>query len=218
MEERFGQERFGVGVLVSGAGTNLQAILDTVHGREGVEVVAVASSSESARALDRAAAAGVESAAFELDRYDGREQRDGAMAAWLAERGVDLVVLAGFMHLLTPGFLSAFPERVINVHPSLLPAFPGAQPIEDQVAYGVKVGGVTVHFVDAGVDSGPVILQEPVRLPYTRDPEQVRELLHRTEHELLPRAIGLIARGAVRLDSDNPRTVHVDESVLEESQ
>jgi phosphoribosylglycinamide formyltransferase 1 len=212
------EDRFAVAVLVSGAGTNLQAILDTVHGRDGVEVVAVASSSESARALDRAAAAGVESAAFEVDRYDGREQRDGAMAGWLAERGVDLVVLAGFMQLLTPGFLSAFPQRVINVHPSLLPAFPGPQPIEDQIAYGVRVGGVTVHFVDAGVDSGPVILQEPVRLPYTRDPAQVRELLHRTEHELLPRAIGLIARGAVRFDSDNPRFVHVDESVLEETQ
>ena len=205
-------------MLVSGTGTNLQAILDTVHGRDGVEVVAVASSSESALALERAAAAGVESAAFELGRYDSREQRDGAMAAWLAERGVDLVVLAGFMQLLTRGFLAAFPDRVINVHPSLLPAFPGARPVEDQIAHGVKVGGVTVHFVDAGVDSGAVILQEPVRLPYTQDPEQVREVLHRTEHELLPRAIGLIARGAVRLDNENPRFVHVDESVLEESQ
>ena len=94
------------------------------------------------------------------------------MADWLEERGVELVVLAGFMELLDPAFLRAFPDRVINVHPALLPAFPGAHPVEDQIAYGVKVGGVTVHFVDDGVDSGPIILQEAVRLPYTRSDEE----------------------------------------------
>ena len=89
---------------------------------------------------------------------------------------------------------------MINVHPSLLPAFPGAKPIEEQIAYGVKVGGVTVHFVDQGVDSGPILLQEAVKLPYTRNPEEILELLHKTEHELLPRAIRLIAAGAVSID------------------
>src|SRR5439155_7312581 len=112
-------------------------------------------------------------------------------------------------------FLSPFGDRVINVHPALLPAFPGARPIEDQLAYGIKVGGVTVHFVDEGVDAGAIILQEAVRLPYTRSQEEVLARLHEIEHELLPRAIRLIARGAVRVDRDNPRLVHVDETVLE---
>lgn len=210
-------DRFRLGVLVSGAGTNLQAILDRLHGRHGIEVVAVASSKPAAKALERAEAAGVETAVFEASRRDDRERRDREMTGWLRGREVDLVVLAGFMELLSRAFLEAFPQRVVNVHPSLLPAFPGPRPIEDQLAYGAKVGGVTVHFVDAGVDSGPVILQEPVKLPYTRGPEQIRELLHETEHELLPRAIRLIARGAVRLDSDNSRLVHVDETLLGET-
>jgi phosphoribosylglycinamide formyltransferase-1 len=203
-------------VLVSGAGTNLQAILDSVHGREGIEVVAVASSKPGVRALERARAAGVDTAVFETARHRDREARDREMVAWLEQRGVDLVVLAGFMELLTPSFLRAFGGRVINVHPALLPAFPGAHPIEDQLAYGVKVGGVTVHFVDEGVDSGPIILQEPVKLPYTRGQEEVLTRLHEIEHELLPRAIRLIARGAVRVDRDNPRLVHVDETALED--
>jgi phosphoribosylglycinamide formyltransferase 1 len=140
------------------------------------------------------------------------------MVAWLEQRRADLVVLAGFMELLTPSFLRPFHNRVINVHPALLPAFPGPHPIEDQLAYGVKVGGVTVHFVDEGVDSGAIILQEAVRLPYTRDQEEVLARLHEIEHELLPQAIRLIARGAVRVDRDNPRLVHVDDTVLEGSE
>jgi phosphoribosylglycinamide formyltransferase 1 len=203
-----------IAVLVSGAGTNLQAILDRLHGRDGVEVVAVASSKPGVEALDRAQAAAIDTAVFEDARYRDREVRDREMVAWLQERDADLVVLAGFMELLTPTFLRAFENRVINVHPALLPAFPGAHPIEDQLAYGVKVGGVTVHFVDEGVDSGAIILQEPVRLPYTRDQEEALARLHEIEHELLPRAIRLIARGAVRVDRDNPRLVHVDETAL----
>jgi phosphoribosylglycinamide formyltransferase-1 len=204
-------------VLVSGTGTNLQAILDRVHARDGIEVVGVASSKPAVRALERAREAGVETAIFEAGSFPDREARDRELASWLEEREVDLVVLAGFMELLTPDFLRRFQDRVINVHPALLPAFPGAHPIEDQLAYGTKVGGVTVHFVDEGVDSGAIILQEPVRLPYTRGEQEVLELLHEIEHELLPRAIRLIARGAVRIDRDNPRLVHVDESVLEGS-
>jgi phosphoribosylglycinamide formyltransferase-1 len=133
------------------------------------------------------------------------------MAGWLKERGVELVVLAGFMELLDAGFLEQFPGRVINVHPALLPAFPGAHPIEDQIAYGVKVGGVTVHFVDGGVDTGPIILQQAISLPYTRSKEDVLTTLHEAEHELLPRAIKAIARGAVRFDELNPRLVLVEE-------
>jgi phosphoribosylglycinamide formyltransferase 1 len=208
--------RFPIAVLVSGGGTNLQAILDRVHGRDGIEVVAVVSSKPEAKALDRAKRAGVESAAFPVGSYPSRAVRDIEMADWMKARKTELVVLAGYMELLTPSFLGAFPNRVINVHPALLPAFPGAHPVEDQLAYGVKVGGVTVHFVDEGVDSGPIILQEPVRLPYTRGQEAVLERLHETEHELLPRAIRLIALDAVSFDPDNPRLVHVDERALED--
>jgi phosphoribosylglycinamide formyltransferase-1 len=202
---------FRIAVLVSGSGTNLQAIIDKVHDRDGVEVVAVASSKPGVKALERAESAGVESAVFDRSAYDSRADRDRAMAAWLKEREVELVVLAGFMELLDAAFLGEFPGRVINVHPALLPAFPGAHPVEDQIAYGVKVGGVTVHFVDDGVDTGPIILQQAVPLPYTRSKEDVLTVLHEAEHELLPRAIRLISRGGVRFDELNPRLVLVEE-------
>ena len=202
---------FRIAVLVSGSGTNLQAIIDQLHGRDGIEVAGVASSKPGVQALDRAETAGVESAVFEADAYPSRAERDRAMAAWLKERDVGLVVLAGFMELLDSAFLAEFPARVINVHPALLPAFPGAHPIEDQIAYGVKVGGVTVHFVDGGVDNGPIILQQAISLPYTRSKEDVLTTLHEAEHELLPRAIRLIARGGVRFDELNPRLVLVEE-------
>jgi phosphoribosylglycinamide formyltransferase-1 len=202
-------------VLVSGSGTNLQALLDQVHGRDGIEIDVVVSNTPDAQGLERARAAGVETAVFDAGSYASRSARDAAMAAFLADRGIRLVVLAGYMQLLDPVFLDVFPQRVVNVHPALLPAFPGAHPIEDQIAYGVKIGGVTVHFVDHGVDTGPIILQEAVRLPYTRDDKEILTVLHRTEHELLPRAVRLIAKGAVSLDPANPRLVRVDETALE---
>ena len=206
---------FRIAVLISGAGTNLQAILDQVHGRDGIEVDVVVSNRADARALERARAAGVETAVFDAADHPSRGERDRAMARFLERRHVALVVLAGYMQLLDPAFLAMFPRAVINVHPALLPAFPGPHPIEDQIAYGVKVSGVTVHFVDDGVDTGPIILQEAVTLPYTRDDKEILTVLHRTEHELLPRAVRLIAKGAVSLDPDNPRLVRVDESALE---
>ncbi len=200
-----------VGVLASGEGTNLQALLDQVHGRDGVEIVAVGSDKAGARALERAQAAGVASASFPLGRPGpARADRDRAMADWLAEREVELVVLAGYMQLLSDEFLSRFPERVINVHPALLPAFPGLHAVPQALAYGVKVFGVTVHFVDGGVDTGPVILQRAVELPDVRDAEAVLERLHPIEHELLPEAVRLIARGAVRFDPANPRRVVIE--------
>lgn len=198
-----------VGVLASGEGTCLQAILDRVHGTSA-EVVAVGSDKPGARALARAEAVGVPTATFPGADYATREQRDLAMAAWLTERGVELVVLAGYMQLVTPAFLSTFPWRVINVHPALLPAFPGLRAIEQALAYGVKVFGVTVHFVDEGTDSGPVILQRAVELPDAVDPDEVREVLRPIEHELLTTAIELIARGAVRRDPEHPRRILVD--------
>ena len=194
-----------VGVLASGAGTNLQAILDRVHGSHGVEVVAVVSDQPGAPALERAARAGVETAEFPLG--DDRIARDSAIADWLAAREVELVVLAGYMALLSPGFLTRFPQRVINVHPALLPAFPGLHAIEQALAYGVKVFGVTVHFVDEGVDTGPVIAQRAIELPDAVDAAAVREALRPLEHDLLCESVELIARGAVGIDPDQPRRV-----------
>ncbi len=199
-----------VAVLASGEGTNLQALLDRVHGREGVEIVAVASNKPGARALERARLAGVAVAAFPASAYEERAERDRAMADWLVARGVELVVLAGYMQLLADDFLSRFPERVINVHPALLPAFPGMTPVDDALAYGVKVFGVTVHFVDGGVDSGPVILQRAVELHDARDADEVLNRLHPIEHELLPEAVRSIARGAVSFDPANPRRVVIE--------
>jgi len=188
-----------VGVLASGAGTNLQAILDHVHGREGVEVVAVGSDKPEARALERARAAGVETEVFARDGFPDRRARDGAMAEWLVEQGVGLVVLAGYMQLLDAHFLGRFPQRVINVHPALLPAFPGIGSVEQAIGYGVKVFGVTVHFVDEGVDTGAVILQRALELPEASDPVAVRDALRPLEHDLLTEAVRLIARGEVRV-------------------
>jgi phosphoribosylglycinamide formyltransferase-1 len=180
-----------IGVLASGEGTNLQAILDRLHGREGIEVVAVGSDRRRARALERARAAGVPARAFE---HPDRRERDAAMADWLTESRVDLVVLAGYMQLLGAPFLARFPQRVINVHPALLPAFPGIGAVEQAVAHGVKVFGVTVHFVDEGVDTGPIIALE---LPGAMDAATVHEALRPLEHDLLTNAIRDIARGAV---------------------
>ena len=197
---------FRVGVLISGEGSNLQAILDTLHGDE-IDVVGVASSRAEARGLDRARGAGIEAAVFDRSAHAHRDARDAALGDWLAERQVDLVVLAGFMEILGGPFIRRFEGRIVNVHPSLLPAFPGVRAIEQALDYGVQVMGVTVHFVDEAVDSGPVILQESFELPYARDIEAIEEHVHQIEHRLLPRAVSLIAAGAVSIDSANPRVV-----------
>ena len=198
-----------VGVLASGEGTNLQALLDTVHGRE-VRVVAVASDQPSARALERARAAGVPTRVFLRSDYRDRAARDAAVADWLQASGVELVVLAGYMAILDAAFVARFPDRIVNVHPSLLPAFPGVRAIEQALDYGVKVFGVTVHLVDEGVDTGPIILQRALDAPDARDPVDLHERLRPIEHELLPRAIALIATGRVRRDPGHPRRVLID--------
>jgi phosphoribosylglycinamide formyltransferase 1 len=205
-EKPIAENPLPIAVLVSGAGTNLQALLDTVHGREA-RIVAVASSVEGAPALARAEARGVPSAVFARARYADREARDEALADWLSERGARLVVGAGYMELLGERFLERFPGAVINVHPSLLPAFPGLRAIEQALEYGVKVLGVTVHFVDAGVDSGPVISQRAIELPDARDPEAVRAALRPLEHELLAEAVRLFAHGALKPDPQHPRQI-----------
>jgi phosphoribosylglycinamide formyltransferase 1 len=199
-----------VGVLASGEGTNLQALLDTVHGHE-VEVVAVATDQPAARALERAAAAGVPARVFQRPDYATRASRDAAIADWLVAEGVELVVLAGYMAILDVSFVARFPDRILNVHPSLLPAFPGVRSVERAVEHGVKVFGVTVHLVDEGVDTGPIVLQRAVELPDARDPAAVQASLRPIEHELLPRAVALIAAGRLRRDPGHPRRVLLDE-------
>ena len=199
-----------VGVLASGEGTNLQALLDTVHGHE-VDVVAVASDQPSAPALQRAAAAGVPARVFLRSEYLARAARDAAIADWLVSEGVELVVLAGYMAILDASFVARFHDRILNVHHSLLPAFPGVRAIEQALEHGVKVFGVTVHLVDEGVDTGPIVLQRAVELPGAADPATIHARLRPIEHELLPRAVALIAAGRLRRDPGHPRRVLVDE-------
>lgn len=171
-----------IGVLVSGEGTNLQALLDA-----GLPVVAVASNVRDARALERAAH--LPAAAFPLEEYPDRDARDAAMASWLEEHGAELVVCAGYMHLLRPTFLARFPGRVVNVHPAPLPDFPGAHPLEDLLAAGASEGAATVHFVDEGVDTGEVIASEPVPVLAGDTVETLRERVHAVEHRLLPEVV-----------------------------
>ncbi len=203
-------EPLRVGVLASGEGTNLQALLDTVHGEEAL-VVAVAADKPAAAALARARDAGVETAVFAIGDFPDRGARDAAIADWLVAHDVQLVVLAGYMALLTSPFLSRFPDAVVNIHPSLLPAFPGVRAIEQAIDYGVKVFGVTVHLVldDGGVDTGPVLVQGALALANASDPVAVAEALRPLEHALLPEAVRLIARGAVSRDPANPRRIVV---------
>jgi phosphoribosylglycinamide formyltransferase-1 len=174
----------GVGVLVSGSGTNLQALIDAA-----IPITAVAANVASASALDRAAAGGIETGVFLLDEYPDRDARDEAMATWLASRGVGLVVCAGYMQLLRPSFLSRFPDRVVNVHPALLPAFPGAHAVEDALAAGATRTGATVHLVDEGVDTGRVLRQQAVPVLPGDTPESLHARIRTVEHRILPEVV-----------------------------
>ena len=198
---------FRVAVLASGTGTNLQAILDEVHGRDGIEVACVASNKADAMALRRAAGAGIETGVFERSDYADREARDAALGDWLDERDLGLIVLAGYMELLSAPFVGRFSDRIVNVHPALLPSFPGLDAIGQALDHGVRVTGVTVHFVDEGVDSGPIVLQRAVTVPEDRDRDALEAEIHRVEHELLPEAVRLIASGKVSFDPARPRVV-----------
>ena len=173
-----------IGVLVSGSGTNLQALID-----DGLPISGVASNNDGVRALERAEAAGIPWRVFALESFADRDERDAAMADWLAEKGAQVVVCAGYMHLLRPCFLERFPSRVVNVHPALLPAFPGARPIEDQLAARVRESGATVHVVDEGIDTGPILLQERVTVTEDDTADTLRARIHEVEHRLLPKAV-----------------------------
>jgi phosphoribosylglycinamide formyltransferase-1 len=202
---------FKLVVLASGGGTNLQAILDSLHGRDAIEVVGVASDKPGARALERAVAAGVETAVFPREAYADRLGRDATMADWVESRRADLVVLAGYMQLLSEPFVARFRGRVVNVHPALLPAFPGLDAIGQALEAGVQETGVTVHFVDEGIDTGPTILQRRVPVPVGRERQVLEAAIHSVEHQLYPQAIRMIAEGRVRIDADDPSLVVVDE-------
>ncbi len=173
-----------IGVLVSGEGSNLQALIDS-----GLPIACVASNKPGARALERAERAGIAAAAFRLEDFADRDGRDAAMAGWLEEHGVGLVVCAGYMHLLRPSFLERFPGRVVNTHSAPLPDFPGAHPIEDVLAAGVAETAATVHYVDEGVDSGPVIAAERVPVLAGDDADSLRARVQAVEHRLLPRVV-----------------------------
>lgn len=211
-----GASVFRLAVLASGTGTNLQAVIDQLHGRQigaaghGIEVALVISDNPDAQALARARKAGIATAVFPMGRGDSREQHDLAMAAAIRAARAELVVLAGYMRLVSPAFVREFPHRIINLHPAILPAFPGTTSISDAVRYGVKVTGVTVHFVDEGLDTGPVIAQEPVRLEDGDTPESLAARIHAVEHQLLPATIRLIAAGKVRPPLPGTRVVRVD--------
>lgn len=209
------QPVFRIAVLASGSGSNLQALIDEVHGRAAagapvIQIVLVISDVPGARALRRAADAGIPTATIPSADYPDRTQHDLAIVAALRQAAPDLVVLAGYMRVVTPPLLEAFPYRVINLHPALLPCFPGAHAIPDAVAYGVKVTGVTVHFVDTGVDTGPVIAQEAVIVQEGDTVDTLATRIHAVEHRLLPQVVGLIAAGNVHPPLPGTRVVQVD--------
>lgn len=199
-----------IGVLASGEGTNLQALIDRFHapGRpaaDAVAVVAVASDKPGAPALERARRAGIATEVFARDSFADRPARDAAITAWLHEQEIELVVLAGYMALLDTAFVERWAGRLVNVHPSLLPAFPGVRAIEQALDYGAVLFGVTVHLVDAGVDTGSILLQEAVALPGATTPDAVHEALRPLEHRLLCAAVEAFAAGRVRPDPAHPR-------------
>jgi phosphoribosylglycinamide formyltransferase-1 len=195
-----------LGVLVSGNGTNLQAILDAIdRGSLDAAVRVVISNQPAANALNRARAAGVPALSIPHREFSSREAFDAAVVDALRAQGVEWVVLAGFMRLLTPGFLQAFPNRVLNIHPSLLPAFPGAHAIKDALDYGVRVTGCTVHLVDGGVDSGPILAQRAVPVLEADDESSLAERLHRAEHELYLEVLAELAAGRLRTEGHRPR-------------
>jgi phosphoribosylglycinamide formyltransferase-1 len=201
---------FRIVVLASGSGSNLQAILDRLHGEGEVEVVGVGSDKSGARALMRAETAAVPTGIFPAAAYEDRAARDTALGDWIERLEADLVVLAGYMQLLSPEFVGRFRGRIVNVHPALLPSFPGLDAIGQALAAGVETTGVSVHFVDEGVDTGPLIVQREVGVPAGGDRAALEEAIHATEHELYPEAIRMIARGLVRIDPADPGVVIVD--------
>jgi phosphoribosylglycinamide formyltransferase 1 len=198
-------------VLVSGSGTNLQALIDQLHAEpaEPTRIVLVVSSRDDAGGLERARKAGIPTAIVRMADHPDREARDRALADVVAGAAPELVVLAGWMSILTPVFIERFPDRVLNLHPSLLPAFPGIDAVEQALAWGARWTGVTVHFVEEEVDGGPPILQEPVAVRYGDSADSLASRIHAVEHRLLPEAVRLFAAGRVSRDPVDRRRVRV---------
>jgi phosphoribosylglycinamide formyltransferase 1 len=198
-------------VLLSGGGTNLQALLDAAEDPGfGVAVVLVVSDRPEAGGLERARRAGVPTAVVRLADHADRAAFDAALRARVEAARPDVVCLAGFMRILGPGFVRAFPDRIVNTHPSLLPAFPGAHAVRDALAYGVRVTGCTVHLVDEEVDHGPVVFQSAVAVEDGDDEASLHERIKREEHRLLPAAVRLLAHGRVRIDGRRVRVLPDD--------
>lgn len=202
---------YRVAVLISGSGSNLQALIDELHDdpREATRIAVVVSSRDDAYGLERARAAGIPTAVVRMGDHPDREARDEALGTAVAACEPDLVVMAGFMSIVTAVFLERFPDRVINLHPSLLPAFPGVDAIGQALAWGARVTGVTVHFADVEMDAGPPVLQEAVRVEYGDTVETLAERVHALEHRLLPDAVRLFAAGRVRRDRVDRRVVEI---------
>jgi phosphoribosylglycinamide formyltransferase 1 len=207
VREDHGVSEFRIVVLASGTGTNLQAIVDQLHGRDGFAVVGVGSDKREARALGRAREAAIETAVFPREEFADRAARDLAMGDWIAALRPDLIVLAGYMQILSAAFVGRFRGRIVNVHPALLPAFPGLDAIGQALAAGVEVTGVTVHFVDEGVDTGPPIISREVPVPVSRDRGELEKSLHAVEHDLYPEAIRTLARDPHKIGADDPPRV-----------
>lgn len=201
-------EKLKLGVLVSGSGTNLQSILDAAcSGQIPVEVCVVISNRPKAKALDRARAAGVEAVAISHRKFESREAFEEALTDALKQRGVEWVALAGFMRILTGHFLRAFPDRVINIHPAILPSFPGVHAQKQALDYGVRFSGCTVHFVDEGTDTGPIIAQAVVPVLDSDDEEALKQRILEQEHRIYPWVLKLLAEGRVRREE---RRVTID--------
>jgi phosphoribosylglycinamide formyltransferase 1 len=189
-----------IGVLASGSGTSLHAIMEACERGEIAGLVAVViSDRQEAFALKRAEAKGIPAHYLNPKDYQGREAFDRAIVSRLKEHGVEVVALAGYMRLVSPYFVGMYPAKIMNIHPALLPAFPGTRGVEDAVAYGVKVSGCTVHFVDEGLDTGPIILQAAVEVLDWDTPDSLHRRIHKEEYRLYPRALDLLARGKIEL-------------------
>lgn len=187
-------------VFISGQGTNLQAIIDAVkNGAITAQLALVVSSNPKAYGLRRAEIAGVKTVAFDPKEYTNKQSVDRDMAILLRQEKIELIVLAGYMRMLTPFFIKSFPNKIMNIHPSLLPSFKGVRGIKDALTYGAKVTGVTVHFVDEMMDHGPIILQEPLRIQPYETIQTLEEKIHKVEHRLYPKAIQLFVEGRLKL-------------------
>ncbi len=190
-----------IAILASGNGSNLQAIIDAIESHKlDAKIQCVLSDRKSAFALERAKKHNIPAYFINPKDYPSREQHENALAQKLEEHQVELIVLAGYMRLLTSNFVQIFQGKIINIHPALLPSFPGAHGIEDAFKYGVKITGVTIHFVDDGVDTGPIIVQVPVEIKNTDTLETLAQHIHDQEHRLYPQVIQLFAQGRIHLD------------------